>query len=98
MPRIKRIPHITEDRKTNNLAIAAAPPAMSMFPNTAAAKATTRKMQAHRSIDFHLPRDGFETAVRTARLSLPIKARMVVGILAVQRRTANFTPKYDSFL
>src|SRR5437667_3480264 len=97
MTRIKRIPHITEDRKTNNLAIAAAPPAMSVFPNTAAAKATTRKMQAHRSIDFHLPRNGFETAVRTARLSLPIKARMV-GILAVQRRTANFTPKYDSFL
>jgi hypothetical protein len=55
MPRIKRIPHMTEERKTNNLAIAAAPAAMSVLPNTAAASAITKKMPAHRSIDFSPP-------------------------------------------
>jgi len=52
MPRIKRIPHMTENRKTNNLAIAAAPAAISALPNTAVASAITKKMPAHRSIDF----------------------------------------------
>jgi hypothetical protein len=55
MPRIKRITHMTEKRKTSNLAIAAAPAAMSVFPNTAAASAITKKMPAHRTIDFTSP-------------------------------------------
>ena len=63
MPRIKRIPHMTEERKTNNLAIAAAPAAMSVLPNTAAASAITKKMPANRSIDFTPADDSKEPLV-----------------------------------
>jgi len=55
MPRIKRIPHITDDRKTNNFAIAAAPAAASLHPNIAAISAITKKIRAERSIDFTSP-------------------------------------------
>jgi len=57
MPRIKRITHIAEKRKTSNLAIAAAPAALSVVQNTDAASAMTKKITAQRSIDFTSPRD-----------------------------------------
>jgi len=52
MPRIKRITHTTEKRKTSNLAIAAAPTAMVVQPNTAITSAIAKNITAHRSIDF----------------------------------------------
>ena len=59
IPRIKRITHITEKRKTNNLAIAAAPAAMPLHPNSAAISAISKKMTAQRNINF-TPRDESE--------------------------------------
>jgi len=66
MPRIKRITHMTEKRKTNNFAIAAAPPAMSVLPNTAVANAITKKMPAHRTIYFTPGDDSKEPIVLRA--------------------------------
>ena len=52
MPRIKRITHMTEKRKTSNLAIAAAPAAIVVQPNAAVTNVIAKNITAHLSIDF----------------------------------------------
>jgi hypothetical protein len=94
MPRIKRIPHMTEKRKTNNLAIAAAPAAMSVFPNTAAASAITKKMPANRSIDF-TPADDSKTPLALRACHCYQDKKRWSGA-SCGGSTADFAMKYDS--